>query len=256
MSEILRTEKLNIGYDSPVVCDVNISAKEDEIVVLIGPNGAGKTTLIKTLCGLLSPISGDIYINGKTLKSIKHNERAKLIATVLTEKTYAEYTCEEMVAMGRYPYTNGVGSLSKEDKDIVNNAMKLTEVLEIKDRNFLKTSDGQKQRVLLARAICQEPKLLVLDEPTSFLDVKYKMEFLRLLKKLSKEMGFCVIMSLHELDMAKQVADKIICIKDNRVDRIGTCEDIFSDGYIKDLFNISVGDFDESTGLGVLWRTN
>lgn len=256
MQEIIRTENLNIGYDKPIVKDVNISASKGEIVVLIGPNGAGKTTLIKTICGLIPALSGDVYVGGKELKSIKHADRAKAIATVLTEKTYAEYSCAEMVAMGRYPYTNGIGTLSDEDIKIVNSAIELTEIGDIADKSFLKISDGQRQRVLLARAICQQPEILILDEPTSFLDVKYKIEYLKLLKSRAKEMNLCVIMSLHELDMAKQIADKIVCIKDDHIDKVGNAEEIFTDGYIKELFDITSGDFDEKNGLGILWPTN
>ena len=252
----LTTKDLSIGYADPIVNNINISIDDGEIAVLIGPNGAGKTTLLKTISGLIKKISGSIFIDGKNLNDISLNERAKLIAAVLTEKTYAEYSCEEMVAMGRYPYTNGVGSLSDEDYAIVKNAMELTNITDIAKRDFLKISDGQRQRVLLARAICQEPKLLILDEPTSFLDVKYKMEFLSLLKKLAKEKEFSVIMSLHELDMARQIADKLICIKEDRIDKIGTVDDIFSEGYIKNLFDISSGDFDEKTGTGVIWHTS
>jgi len=252
---ILKTENLTVGYDMPVVKDINVSVKAGEIAVLIGPNGVGKTTFIKTVCGIIPTIDGKIFIEDKPLSHIKLNDRAKMIASVLTEKTFAEYTCEEMVAMGRYPYTNGIGSLNSDDVTVVESAMEMTGTIDIRNRNFLKISDGQKQRVLLARAICQEPKLLVLDEPTSFLDVKYKMEFLRLLKKLSSEMGFAVVMSLHELDMARQIADTVICMKDDHVDKVGRVDEIFSDGYIKELFKIENGDFDESTGLGILWHT-
>jgi len=255
MSEILRSEKLNIGYDSLIAGDINIDVSDGEIVVLIGPNGSGKTTFIKTICGLIPALSGNIFIEGREFSKISLNERAKLITAVLTEKTYAEYTCEEMVAMGRYPYTNGIGSLSDEDKSVVREAMELTDTVGIAGKDFLKISDGQRQRVLLARAICQKPKLLILDEPTSFLDVKYKAEFLRLLRELSDKFGFSVIMSLHELDMAKQIADRIVCIKDGRIDRTGTPDDIFSQGYISRLFDIGAGCFNEETGLLELWHT-
>lgn len=256
MSYILRTKNLCVGYDKLILENADITVDAGEIAVLIGPNGVGKTTLLKTVCGMIPAISGDIFIDEKPLNRINYNDRAKLIATVLTEKTHAEYSCEEMVAMGRYPYTNGIGSLSSEDKKIVLESMELTGVADLAKRNFLKISDGQRQRVLLGRAICQKPKLLILDEPTSFLDVKYKMEFLKLLKTLSTEMGFSVLISLHELDMAKQIADKLICLKGTGIDKVGTPEEVFSEGYIKELFDIKNGDFDESTGLGVLWRTN
>lgn len=253
---VLSTKDLNIGYENIIVKDINIDFSEGEIAVLIGPNGAGKTTLLKTVSGLIKPVSGEIFLNDKPLSKTDYSDKAKMIATVLTEKTNADYTCEEMVSLGRYPYTKSFGILSDEDKEIVKESMILTDTADFAEKSFLKISDGQKQRVLLARAICQRPKLLILDEPTSFLDVKYKIEFLKTLKKLSETMKFSVLMSLHELDMAKQISDKIICIKDNRVDRKGSPDEIFTDGYIKELFNITSGDFDEKTGLGVLWHTN
>ena len=253
---ILSTNNLCIGYEKEIVKDINIDISEGEIAVLIGPNGAGKTTLLKTVSGLIKQLNGEVFLDGEELSKISFSNRAKMIATVLTEKVGADYTCEEMVSLGRYPYTNSYGLLSDEDKEIVKESMIVTDTIDLAEKSFLKISDGQKQRVLLARAICQRPKLLILDEPTSFLDVKYKMEFLKTLKDLSKSMKFSVLMSLHELDMAKQISDRLICIKDESIDRIGTAEEIFSDGYIKELFGINLGDFDEKTGLGVIWHTN
>lgn len=248
----IETKDLCIGYDRAIVNNINISVNDSETVVLIGPNGAGKTTLLKTVSGIIKPISGNAYINNKDIFDISLGELAKSVAVVLTEKTYADYTCEEMVEMGRYPYTNSFGTISSADKEIVDECMELTSIKDIKDKSFLKLSDGQRQRVLLARAICQRPKVLILDEPTSFLDVKYKMEFLTTLKMLSRKMGFSVLMSLHELDMAKQIADKVICIKNDKIDRIGNVDEIFNDGYIKKLFDITSGDFDERTGTGII----
>lgn len=256
MNTILEVRKLTIGYNRPIIKDINLEINNQEIAVIIGPNGVGKTTFIKTICGIMPALSGDIVVCNKKLVDIKYKERARLIASVLTERAYADYSCREMISLGRYPYTNGIGSLSTEDKEVIQDAMKLTGIEELADCSIQKISDGQKQRVMLARAICQQPKLLVLDEPTSFLDVKYKIEFLKLLKKLSKEMDFSVIMSLHELDMAKQIADKIICMKTEKgigiVEKIGTPNEIFRDGYVKKLYGIEVGDFDENTGLGIL----
>lgn len=252
----IETKNLCIGYDRAIVSNINISVNDSETVVLIGPNGAGKTTLLKTVSGIIRPISGNVIINNKDLSEFSLSELAKSVAVVLTEKTYADYTCEEMVAMGRYPYTNSLGRISSTDKEIVDESMELTSITEIKDKSFLKLSDGQRQRVLLARAICQRPEILILDEPTSFLDVKYKMEFLSTLKMLSLKMGFSVLMSLHELDMVKQIADKVICMKNDMIDRTGTVDEIFKDGYIKELFEITSGDFDERTGTGIICHIN
>ncbi|MDO4966017.1 MAG: ABC transporter ATP-binding protein [Lachnospiraceae bacterium] len=255
MSDVIMTKSLAVGYDKAVIKDINIEVKAGEIASLIGPNGVGKTTFIKTVSGIIKPISGKVFLDGNDLENINLNDRAKYIASVLTEKSFADIiSCREMVSMGRYPFTGRLGKLSKSDEDIVLKCMELTDTVSISEKDFTKISDGQRQRVLLARAICQEPKLLLLDEPTSFLDVKYKIEFLQLLRKLSSDMGFAVIVSLHELDMAKQISDKIICFKDDKVDRIGTPSEIFSGGYIKSLFDITSGDFDETTGLSKLWQ--
>lgn len=253
-NEMMRTEKLSVGYNgNAIVDDINISLETGKIMTLIGPNGVGKTTLIKTLSGIIKPVNGMVYINNESLSNMNDRVRARSIASVLTSKDNAELmSVYEMVSMGRYPYTGTMGLLVDEDKKKVEMAMELTDVLAFKDEEFSKLSDGQKQRVLLARAICQEPLLLILDEPTSFLDIKYKMEFLTLLKRLSKEMSFSVVLSLHELDMAKQISDTIVCIKKSKIDRVGTADEIYSGGYIGELFDIQVGNYDENTGLGII----
>lgn len=253
-NEMMRTENLSVGYNrNVIVSDINVSLETGKIMTLIGPNGAGKTTLIKTLCGIIKPVNGMVYINNESLSNMNDRVRARSIASVLTTKDNAELmSVYEMVSMGRYPYTGTMGILVDEDKNKVEKAMELTDVLALKDEEFSKLSDGQKQRVLLARAICQEPLLLVLDEPTSFLDIKYKMEFLTLLKKLSKEMSFSVVLSLHELDMARQISDTIVCIKGSKIDRVGTADEIYCGGYIGELFDIKVGNYDEKTGLGII----
>ena len=149
------------------------------------------------------------------------------------------------MATGRYPYTGHFGILTKKDREAVREAMELVHVMEIRDQDFAKISDGQRQRVMLARAICQEPEIVILDEPTSFLDVKYKLEFLSVLQELRLKRGLTVIMSLHELELAERVSDKILCIRGDFVDRFGRAEEIFQTGYIRSLFAIEAGSFDE-----------
>ena len=134
----IETKDLCIGYDRAIVNNINISVNDSETVVLIGPNGAGKTTLLKTVSGIIKPISGNVYINNKDIFDISLGELAKSVAVVLTEKTYADYTCEEMVEMGRYPYTNSFGTISSADKEIVDECMELTSIKDIKDKSFLK----------------------------------------------------------------------------------------------------------------------
>lgn len=251
---LLETENLIVGYGKKrIVEGVNLSAFSGEIVSLIGPNGAGKSTILKTIAGQISPIAGSINILGQDIKSMAASELAKSVAVLFTGESVRDViSCFEVVSMGRYPYTGFLGRLSKEDIDKTYEAMELTNISELKGSDFTKISDGQRQRVLLARALCQEPKILILDEPTTFLDVKYRLEFLGLLKKISKEKGFAVIMSLHELDMARQISDKIMCIKDTKVIKVGTSEEIFAPGFINYLFDITVGNYDEESFRALL----
>ena len=148
-------------------------------------------------------------------------------------------TCKDVVAAGRYPYTGRLGILSKEDWKAVEDAMELVQVIELAEQDFTRISDGQRQRILLARAICQEPQILLLDEPTSYLDVKYKLEFLTTLQKLTRTRKLTVIMSLHELDLAQRISDKVMCIKGDCVQRYGTPDEVFTNGYISIFYFIN-----------------
>ena len=153
-------------------------------------------------------------------------------------------TCEEVVSMGRYPYTGKMGILTEKDWQIVRESLELVQGLELAEKDFEAVSDGQRQRVLLARAICQEPQVIVLDEPTAFLDIRHKLELLYLLKNMVREKKVAVLMSLHELDLAQKISDHIICVKgDNSIGRFGTPEEIFSGDYIKELFQIEKGTY-------------
>ena len=166
------------------------------------------------------------------------------MSIVFTEKVKTERkTCRDMVATGRYPYTGWFGILSEEDERIVSEVMELTQITDIGEKDFGRISDGQKQRVMLARAICQEPEIVILDEPTSYLDIKYKLEFLLLLQEMREKRGLTVIMSLHELELAKIVSDKILCLRGEYAERYGTPEEIFESDFIERLFGISEKDF-------------
>lgn len=247
MNSLIEIKNLSCGYDSKVVVrDVTFSVDKGEIVTLIGPNGCGKTTLIKTISTLIPCLDGEILLDGKDVFSIKDNERAKSVALLLTDRGIEEgITCFEVVSMGRYPYTGKFGILSKEDKAICYDAMKLCDVEELSSCYYSQISDGQRQRILLARAIAQQPDVMILDEPTSFLDVKYKLEFLDILKKIAKTTPLAVVASLHELDLAYQISDKIIAIKDGKIDMSGKPDEVFKTGYIDSLFGITKGHFEE-----------
>ncbi len=241
MTYYFRTEALTVGYDGKALIeDINIGIEKGTILTLIGPNGAGKSTILKSIARQLSPIAGTAYIDKEDLMHMSPKEVSKTMALVLTKKLSAEMmTCRDVVATGRYPYTGHFGLLSDEDENKVTEAMELVNVLEIEGQDFNKISDGQRQRVMLARALCQEPDIIILDEPTSFLDIKYKLEFMSVLQKLKKMKGLTVIMSLHELDLARKLSDKILCVGDRAIDKFGSPDQVFTEGYISKLFNIS-----------------
>ena len=247
MEYYFQTEGYSVGYDGkPLIRQIEIGIQKGEILTLIGPNGAGKSTVLKSIAGQLETIAGTAYLDGRELGRMSGPELARKMAVVFTERLKAELmTCEDVVATGRYPYTGHFGILTKKDREAVHEAMKLVHVTEIRDRDFSKISDGQRQRVMLARAICQEPEIVILDEPTSFLDIKYKLEFLSVLQELRLKRGLTVIMSLHELELAERVSDKILCIRGEFADRFGRAEEIFRPGYIRSLFSMEAGSFDE-----------
>lgn len=238
-------EKMCVGYDNkPLIKDMEIELREGEILCLIGPNGAGKSTVLKSIAGQLGLLGGAVYLGEDDLSEMKAEELAKKMSVVFTERVRVELkSCRDMVATGRYPYTGWFGILSEADERIVDEMMQLTHITDISEKDFGKISDGQKQRVMLARAICQEPEIVILDEPTSYLDIKYKLEFLLLLQEMREKKGLTVIMSLHELELAKIVSDKILCLKGEYVERYGTPEEIFESDFIELLFDMNEKDF-------------
>ena len=237
---------LSVGYHGKSVVDgINAEVYRSELFCLIGPNGSGKSTLLRTLTRELPSLKGRIFLEDTPLEAIKEMDLARRSAAVLTGKPTAELMlCEDVVAAGRYPYTGRLGILGQEDKRILRESMALVGVDDLYGQEFSRLSDGQRQRVLLARALCQEPKLLLLDEPTSFLDIRHKLEFLTVLRKLARDKQIAVILSLHELELAQKFSDRILCLRDGKVAACGTPEEIFTDQNIRELFGIGSGSYD------------
>lgn len=246
----LQMHNMTVGYHGkPLIRDITVGIEKGEIVTLIGPNGAGKSTILKSITRQLSLIGGNVYFGEKLLSSFSYSEMAKKMAVVLTDRVKPELmTCYEIVAAGRYPYTGKLGILSREDEEKVDAALEAVHATELGNQDFNTISDGQKQRVLLARAICQEPEIIVLDEPTSFLDVRYKLELLSVLSKMAQEKQITVIMSLHEIDLAQKISDKILCVKGEYISHYGKPEDIFKEDTIRELYEIDNGYFDPCFG--------
>ena len=241
---------LSVGYNKKtLIRDICLDIKKGEIVTLIGPNGAGKSTILKSITRQLEIIGGEVLFDSKEIRSISYKELSTKMAVVLTERLKTELlTCHDIVATGRYPYTGRLGVLSHEDEDKVDEALKVVNALDLGGRDFNAISDGQKQRVLLARAICQDPEIIILDEPTSFLDIRYKLELLSILGRMAKEKGITIIMTLHEIDLAQKISDKIVCVSGEHIAGYGTPQEIFKEDTIRNLYDIDNGSFDPMFG--------
>ena len=241
----VHTQNMTVGYDGvPLIRDIEIGVRRGEILTLIGPNGSGKSTILKSMIRQLKLLAGVVVLDGQTMAAMKEGDIARKMAIVMTERLRAELmNGEDVVATGRYPYTGRLGILSKTDREKVKEAIALVHGEDFADRPFTQISDGQRQRLLLARAVCQEPEVIVLDEPTSFLDVKHKLELLEILKRLVRERNVAVLMSLHELDLAQKISDRVVCVANNAVDRCGTPEEIFTSDYIEALYGMESGSY-------------
>ncbi|MBQ7521892.1 MAG: ABC transporter ATP-binding protein [Clostridia bacterium] len=237
---LLQTDNLTVGYDGQaVIQDICLNVNKGEIVTLIGANGSGKSTILKTIAGYLEKICGSIFFMEKELAYFSRKEKAERFSVMLTEKIRTELmSCREVVETGRYPYTDYFGRLSQTDRQAVDEAIQLVDIESFADKDFSQISDGQRQRVLLAKAICQQPDILILDEPTSYLDIHHKIRFLEVIQKLAVEKQMAVLISMHELDFAEKISDYTIAVKDGKVVHYGKPQDIFTDENIRILFDI------------------
>ena len=238
---LCETRHLAMGYDkTPLAQEIGLKLAPGQILTLIGPNGAGKSTLLKTLAGQLAPLGGAVLLEGQDLARYTGTARAQKMALMLPHTRPTELTtCFEFAAAGRIPYTGRLGILSPADKQIVAGALERVGAGALADRDFNCISDGQRQRILLARALCQQPRLILLDEPTSFLDVKGKIELLSILQKLAHEEGLGVIVSLHELDMAQKISDAVVCVAPQAVSGVMTPDAAFAPENIRQLYDLT-----------------
>ena len=246
MGAYLEAGGLSVGYGGRALIEnITLSVRRGRIVTLIGPNGSGKSTILKTIVGQLPRVAGTVFLDGRELREHSRNEIARRMAILMTTRMDPELmTCRDVVSTGRYPYTGRLGLLSREDRRIVDESIGRVDAEEFADRPFQAVSDGQRQRVLLARALCQEPEIIVLDEPTSYLDIRYKLELLSILKRMVREKQLAVLMSLHELELAERVSDTVVCVAGNRIDRVGTPDEVFKGEYIAQLYGMEPGKYD------------
>lgn len=250
MQAYFKTENLAVGYNGNILIeDINIAIEKGKILTLIGPNGAGKSTILKSITRHLQRIHGAVYIQNQEISVLSPKQMAKQVAVVLTDRIRPELmTCSEVVAMGRYPYTNMMGKMTPQDKQIVWQSLERVHALELANQEFATLSDGQKQRIMLARAICQEPEIIVLDEPTAYLDIRYKVELLDILRSMAQEKKITVIMSLHEIDLATKISDYLICVKGDHIAAFGTPDEILQNSSIEQLYDMENGSYDPLFG--------
>ena len=247
----MKIEDLSAGYrGKAVVPGVNLDIKKGEIISFIGPNGAGKSTLLKTLYRELMPIAGAVFIDGADASKMPLKELAKKLSIVTTDRIKPEHmTCREVVMAGRLPYTDGFGVLGKEDRQAAEDAIALMKIEGFADKQFNNLSDGQKQRTLIARAIAQSPEYLVMDEPTSYLDIRYRMELMEVLEGLAKK-GVTIVMSIHELELAVSVSDRLLLVYDDGKTLCKKPSEVMGEGLIKDLFSLTDEMYEKIYGKG------
>lgn len=240
--ETIRIQGLSIGYihkkETKVIAkDMDATICSGELTCLLGANGAGKSTLLRTLSAFLKPLSGNIWIQGRRLSDYRDKELATVIGVVLTEKCQLRnMTVTELVGMGRSPYTGFWGTLSKNDRRIVEDAIALVRIEDLKERMVHTLSDGERQKVMIAKALAQETPVIFLDEPTAFLDYPSKVEAMLLLRRLAHETGKTVFLSTHDVELALQTADTLWLMKRANPLIIGSPRELADMGALENFF--------------------
>lgn len=251
---LLETSALAIGYPkqlkAPLFENLNLSLRKGTVTCLMGPNGAGKSTLIKTLTGLLPPIEGRISYEGNTSLLKYPQQRAKVFAVVLTgNSTFGILRASEVVAIGRHPHTKWTGRYTAQDQEKVEWALEAVNAKELSERWVHTLSDGERQRVMIARALAQETPIIYLDEPTAYLDLPNRVELMQILRKLARDCGLTLLISTHELELALQHADQLWLMGRQGSFVSGLPEDLLLDGQLERVFSTGNLNFDRSRGV-------
>lgn len=243
----LKVEGLNVSYDEKrILKDISFNVKTGEIVTIIGPNGSGKSTLIKTISRYLKPKSGNIYLNQVNINRIHTKEIAKNLAVLPQVKVVSsDVSIEELVSYGRFPHLRFGKRMSIEDREAIAWALEKTGLTGMKDRCVSTLSGGERQRAWIAMTLAQKPKMLLLDEPTTFLDICYQMETLEMVKHLNKTLGITVVMVLHDINQAARYSDKIMVINSGELREYGEPCQIVSKDLLKDIFKIDTDIYED-----------
>jgi iron complex transport system ATP-binding protein len=250
-NKVLTTENLSIGYRTKkahhiVASDIDLSIEKGKLVTVLGKNGIGKSTLLRTIAKVQKPLNGNVFINNKNLETYAYQELATALSMVLTERLpESQLTVFELVALGRQPYTNWIDKLSDIDLEKVNWALDETEIHHLKHKRFYELSDGQLQRVLIARALAQDTEIIILDEPTAHLDLHHTIKIFSLLKKLTVKTSKTIIMSSHEVNLSIKFADEIILFTDAKI-YTGTPNELINNNSFDNLFPSEIINFNRN----------
>ncbi|WP_138206286.1 ABC transporter ATP-binding protein [Haloimpatiens lingqiaonensis] len=239
---MLRVNEFKVGYDNKVVVkDFSMHVKKGEVVTIIGPNGSGKSTVLKAIGRLLKPMDGTVYLDGKSIWNMKGKEIAKEMAC-LSQHNFApeDMSVKKLIGFGRNPHKNWLEGLNKEDESIVEWAIEKTNLKHIEDKGMMNISGGERQRAWIAMALAQKPKILLLDEPTTYLDINNQIEILDLVKELNEKLQLTVIMVLHDLNQAAKYSDRVLVIKDGNIKGVGKPENILNEKLIKDVYKVEM----------------
>ena len=254
-TSVLETTHLTTGYMSQrrvrkvVSRDLSLALIQSEVVCLIGPNGAGKSTLLRTLSGLHPQISGQVFLNSRDIGTFTPKELARNLSIVLTERVHVgALPVFTLVALGRFPYTDWSGKLRPEDVEVVTWAINAVGAAELSNRQVHELSDGERQKVMIARALAQQPKVMILDEPTAFLDLPRRIEMLNLLRRLARATGTAILLSTHDLDVALRTADRLWILPKDEPLQVGAPEDLVLSGALAQAFKNDGVTFDQQHG--------
>lgn len=256
ISPILFSENLSVGYagksSKVIASQLQLQIFQGSFTALVGANGIGKSTLLRTLTGIQKPLSGNVFIHHQNLHSLSYDAIARNISVVLTEKLPpSNLSVYELIAMGRHPYTNWLGSLTPQDEKAIEKAIHWTQIQPLLDKKHFEISDGQLQIVLVARALAQDTPIIILDEPTTHLDLPHKVALIKLLKKLTQEVNKTILFSTHDIDLAIQMTDQMMVMMPDKIIQNDPCQ-LISGGVFEALFNDDNIAFDVLKGKFVI----
>ena len=242
MEPILTLDNVGFTYDDiPALKGVSLELHSGEILGILGPNGSGKSTLLKIIDGILLPQEGEVLIKEKPIKNLKRSDLAREVAIVAQETHFRfSFTALEVVLMGRFPHLRKLNFEGERDLEVAHNSLEATHALELAERSIHELSGGERQRVLIARALAQEPEIVLFDEPTSFLDLKFKREIFKLISRLSRDKGLSIVLVSHDIDLAAQYCHRILMLRNGTVYNIGKPGDVITSKNIETVYDCPV----------------